>query len=309
MTTHPDVLRWLRAVDPSTAYLVARDLEDRDDPVLRAGIADSGVGAALLAARRPDGHWGSGFYGPNWTSTHYTLLELAWLGLDPQEPRAASSVRMVLDSPRCDDGGLGAGGPASRSDVCINGMALTYGSHFGAQTSMLAGVLDMVLAERMADGGVNCRSTRSGATHSSVHTTTSVIEGFTAYLAAGHEHRAAEVAEARSAAVEFLLVHRLFRSHRTGEVIRTEFTRLHHPARWRFDVLRGLDAVTHAGVVEDDRLSDGLDVLRRRRRADGRWCGARGYPGQTHVDYPGPREPNPWITLAALRILRLTRVD
>lgn len=308
MTAHPDVLRWLRAADPSTAYLVARDLSGRDDPVLRSEIAVSGVGAALLAARRPDGHWGSGFYQPKWISTHYTLLELAWLGLDPHEPRAASSVRMVLGSPRCDDGGLSAGVPTPSSDVCINGMALTYCSHFGAETSLLAGVLDMVLAERMADGGLNCRSTRSGATHSSVHTTTSAIEGFTAYLAAGHVHRAAEVAEARSGAVEFLLAHRLFRSHRTGEVMRPEFTRLHHPARWRFDVLRGLDVVTDAGVVEDDRLADGLEVLRRRRRADGRWCGASGYPGQTHVDYPAPREPNPWITVAALRILRRTGV-
>jgi hypothetical protein len=309
MTAHPEVLPWLRAADASTAYLVARDLEGDEDPVLRSAVAGSGVGAAILDARRSDGHWGSGFYQPKWTSTHYTLLELAWLGLDPHEPRAASSARMVLEAPRCDDGGLGAGVPTSRSDVCINGMALTYCSHFGAHSSLLAGVLDMVLAERMADGGFNCRSTRSGATHSSVHTTTSVIEGFTAYLAAGHERRAAEVAEARSAALEFLLAHRLFRSHRTGDVIRPEFTRLHHPARWRFDVLRGLDAVTEAGVVHDDRLSDGLDVIRRRRRADGRWSGASGYPGQTHVDYPAPREPNPWITVAALRILRRTGVD
>ena len=141
-----------------------------------------------------------------------------------------------------------------------------------------------------------------------MHTTTCVIEGFTAYLAAGHTHRSDEVAGARAGAVEFLLVHRLFRSHRTGQVIRPEFTRLHHPARWRYDVLRGLDAVTDAGVVGDGRLAEGLDILRRRRR-DGRWCGARGYPGVTHVEYPPPREPNPWITVAALRILRRTGVD
>ena len=308
MTAHPDVLPWLRSADPSTAYLAARDLEGDDDPVLRSAIAGSGVGAAILDVRRSDGHWGSGFYQPKWTSTHYSLLELAWLGLDPREPRAAGSARMVLEAPRCDDGGLNAGLSSPHSDVCINGMALTYCSHFGADTPLLAGVVDAILVERMPDGGFNCRSTRSGATHSSVHTTTCVIEGFTAYLAAGHTHRSDEVAGARAGAVEFLLVHRLFRSHRTGQVIRPEFTRLHHPARWRYDVLRGLDAVTDAGVVGDGRLAEGLDILRRRRR-DGRWCGARGYPGVTHVEDPPPREPNPWITVAALRILRRTGVD
>ncbi|PAY23942.1 hypothetical protein CEY15_05145 [Dietzia natronolimnaea] len=309
MSGHSDVLPWLRAADPSTTYLAVRDLEDRDDPGLRSAVAGSGVGAALLGYRRSDGHWGSGFAVPQWTSTHDTLLELAALGLDPGDPRATASVRMVLEAPRCADGGLRVSPSARRSDVCINGMALTYCCHFGAETPLLAGVVDAILAERMADGGFNCRSTRLGATHSSVHSTTSLIEGFTAYLAAGHAHRADEVAAARAGAVEFLLVHRLFRSHRTGQVIRPEFTRLHYPARWRFDVLRGLDAVTAAGVVDDERLSDGLDILRRRRRADGRWAGARGYPGTTHVEYPASREPNPWITVIALRILRRVGVD
>jgi hypothetical protein len=40
-----------------------------------------------------------------------------------------------------------------------------------------------------------------------------------------------------------------------------EFTRLHHPARWHFDVLRGLDALADAGVSHDSRMDAGLELL------------------------------------------------
>ena len=40
---------------------------------------------------------------------------------------------------------------------------------------------------------------------------------------------------------EFLLVHRLFRSRRTGSIIKSDFTRFVFPPRWHYDILRALD--------------------------------------------------------------------
>jgi hypothetical protein len=56
--------------------------------------------------------------------------------------------------------------------------------------------------------------------------------------------------------VEFLLRHHLYRSERTGEVMRAELTRLHHPARWHFDILRGLEALADSGTTYDPRMAD-----------------------------------------------------
>lgn len=67
-----------------------------------------------------------------------------------------------------------------------------------------------------------------------------------------------------------------------------ELTRLHHPSRWYCEVLRGMDALRDAGVGRDPRMGDALDLLRPRRRPDGRWVVNRAYPGATHV--PAPRE-------------------
>ncbi|MGB6004473.1 MAG: hypothetical protein WBG36_07640 [Ornithinimicrobium sp.] len=297
------VLDWLLTRDVSVQFQATRDVLGTEVESLRSRIATEGEGAAILAARGPDGHWGRGFYLPYWTSTHYTLLELRELGLASDNPRAREAVDMILKTQKSRDGGLDPNPRARHSDVCINGMALNYCSYFGAGTASLESVADMILAQHMSDGGFNCSSNRAGARHSSVHTTLSVFEGITSYRRAGHLHRLDDLLEARNSSLDFLLRHRLYRSERTGEAIRPEFTELHHPARWRYDILRCLDALADARVAHDDRMDDAIEVIRSRRRSDGRWPAARGYRGETHVRYPRAGTPNGWVTLRALRVL------
>ncbi len=297
------VVGWLLDGDIAVMYQVHRDLLGRDRPDLRARIATEGEGAAILTARGADGHWGRGFYQPKWTSSHYTLLDLMNLGLAPDHPAAVETVTRILAREKGPDGGVNPAGSVTASDVCINGMVLSYACYFRVDPAGLDSVVDFLLAQRMPDGGFNCRSNRSGAAHSSLHTTTSVVEGCTSYLTAGHRHRRDEVTVARDAAIEFLLAHRLYRSHRTGQVIRPEFTRLHHPTRWYHDILRGLEALAAAGVT-DARMDDALELLASRRRPDGRWAAARAYPGQTHIPPVRAGTPHPWVTLRALRVLR-----
>ena len=297
------VLDWLLAGDSAVQYQVRRDLLDDDRPDLQRRVAGDGDAAVLLAARGPSGHWGRGFYQPKWTCSHYALLELRDLQLPGDHPACRETVALVTRE-KSPDGGVNPIGRVHRSDVCINGMFLAYACHFGADEAELTSVVDMLLGQQMADGGFNCHSNRSGARVSSVHTTSSVIDGFAEYLRQGYSHRSAEVATALAAATETLLTRRLYQRRSDGEPIRAEFTRLHHPARWYFDVLRGLEVVRAAGVRSDPRLSDALDLLRRRRRPDGRWAATSQYPGETQLDYPRAGEPNRWVTLRALRVLR-----
>lgn len=303
MTVPRDVIGWLLDGDVAVAHQTTRDLLHREDPHLRARIATEGHGAALLAARRPDGHWGMGFYQPKWTSTHYTLLELCNLGLPGDHPAAVESAALVLAHERGPDGGLDPSHRAVVSDACINGMGLRYASWFGARESDLVGLIDLLLSRTVDDGGFNCahRPPHAPLSHSSLHTTVSVLEGFTTYLTAGHRHRREEVVTAMGSAVEFVLRHELFRSERSGEVIRADFLVPHHPPRWHFDILRGLDCLAGAGVAPDPRMDAALEALIVRRRPDGRWT-ARAWPGRTHVpaDPPGPSR---WATLTALRVL------
>jgi hypothetical protein len=294
---------WLLAGDVSVQFQTSRDLLNRDAPDLQARISEEGDGAALLSARCEDNHWGRGFYQPKWTCSHYTLLELKNLGLSPSNPVARETVQLILTEEKGTDGGLNPSPTIKHSDTCVNGMVLNYAAYFGSDEDQLISVIDFLLDQQLDDGGFNCRLNRSGARHSSVHTTLSVLEGIDQYARGGYRYRVDELRPVREAAVEFFLRHRLYRSERTGQPIDEEFTRLHHPARWHYDILRCLDAFAGGGVPFDERMEDALDVTERRRRSDGRWVAARAYPGATHLAAPRAGQPNRWITLMALRVL------
>ena len=298
------VVSWLLTGDVAVQFRTGRDLMGREDPALQARIALEGDGAALLAASGGEGHWARGFYQPKWTSSHYTLLELKNMGLPRDQPRARDVVASILAEEKGRDGGLNPTRTVRASDVCVSAMTLDYASYYGATSQDLESVVDFLLGQHLPDGGFNCRSNHGGAHHSSVHTTVCVIEAVTEYRCSGHRYRLDELRSAQAGATEFLLRHRLFRSESTGEVMNAEFTRLHHPPRWHFDVLRGLEAMAAAGVPWDPRMEDGVRVLETRRMPDGRWAANRPYPGQTHLPPPRPGLPHPWLTLGALRVLR-----
>ncbi|MFZ1412798.1 MAG: hypothetical protein WAS07_15215, partial [Micropruina sp.] len=194
-----DVVTWLLEGDAAVRHQTYRDLLGEDHPELASVIATDGDAAALLAARTPDGHWGRGFYQPKWTSSHYTLVELRNLELPGTHPAAREAVHLILRE-KGPDGGVNPSPIIRHSDACINGIFLDYASWFGATDADLASVVDFLLAQAMPDGGFNCRRNRSGARIASVHTTLSVLEGLTSYLAAGATRRADEVRTARDAA-------------------------------------------------------------------------------------------------------------
>lgn len=306
MDVDPEVLAWLLAGDVSIQYQVHRDLLGQDRPDLRARIPSEGWGAQILSCVQPDGHWGRGYYQPKWTSTHYTLLDLLDLATPPDVPQVARAVALVVPARVGPDGGIDASVSLGVSDVCVTGMALRFLSAFGVPEPRLTSLVDFVLAEQLPDGGFNCRSNRGvhRSLHSSVHSTVSVMEGLLAVERAGHGYRATQRQQAHDAAAEYLLRHRVFRSERSGEPIRPAFTRLHHPPRWHFDVLRALDHFRDADLAFDERMSDALEVLVRRRRPDGGWLLNAHYPGEVHVEMERAGRPSRWITLKALRVLR-----
>lgn len=298
------LLDWLLAGDVAIQYQVRRDLLGEERPDLRARIATEGWGARFLAARRPDGHWGRGFYQPKWISTHYTLLDLKHLGIAPDHPQIRESVAHVLVHHKGADGGVNPSRTIPQSDICVCGMALNYACYFGAAPELLASVVDYILAQQMADGGFNCERDRFGARHSSLHSTISVLEGIYEFLANGYTYRAAELEATARQAQEFVLQHRLFRSDRTGEIINPRFLLLSYPSRWFYDILRALDYFRGVGAGYDPRMQDALDVLLHKRRKDGAWPLQATHPGQVHFDMETPGQPSRWNTLRALRVLR-----
>jgi hypothetical protein len=313
-TSTDPLIRWLLNGDPAIRWQTMRDLAGASGLAVKREqrkIARDGWGARLLAEQDRSGRWAAGksgdggLYSPKWTSTTYTMLLLRDFGLPADNPQARKACKLLLNEGLQPDGGINYGVWAKwtkRSETCVTGMVLSLLSHFEYDDPRLETIAQHLLEQQMPDGGWNCRRA-DGATHSSVNTTISVLEGLRLYeLCRGHKVR--EVRAAQRRAREFLLVHRLFRSHRSGEVIKPAFVRFAFPPRWHYDILRALDYFQAVDAPRDARLSEAIDIVRNARREDRRWPLQHTYKGKTYFEMERVGAPSRWNTLRSLRVLR-----
>ncbi len=304
-----EIISWLLDGDVSVQYQVQRDLLGNDDITLRTRISTEVWGRQYIDARNNQGHWGQSYYQPKWISTHYTLLDLKHLNIDPQLPEIKQVVNEVLAREKGPDGGILPIGTVKNCDVCVNGMALNFCSYFGANEENLKSIVDFILSEKMPDGGFNCQSNRKGAIHSSMHTTISVLEGFFEFLKNGYKYKAQEIENAMNSSIEFLLMHQLFKSDKTGQVIHPNFLKLYYPSRWYYDILRALDFFQFADVPFDYRMNDALRVLISKKTKEGVWKLASPHPGKVHINMEKAGQQSRWNTLRELRVLKKYHSD
>ncbi|HAD12779.1 MAG TPA: hypothetical protein DCF33_10115 [Saprospirales bacterium] len=297
------IIEWLLEGDASIQYQTWRDLLGSNKRELQDRIALEGWGLQFLSMRHSDGHWGYRFYQPKWISTHYTLLDLRNLNPPPKNEVINETIELVIQNNKAEDGGICLGpSTIQHSDVCVNGMFLNYASYFKTPEIKLCSIVDSILAEIMPDGGFNCRTTRSGATHSSLHSTISVLEGFTEFQKAGYNYRKKEIADAIKTGIEFILMHQLFLSDRTGQIIDKNFLKLTYPCRWRYDILRAMDYFQYAGVEWDNRMTEAMTYLDKKQNKDGTWNMQAAHTGQVHFIMEKAGKPSRWNTLRMLRI-------
>ncbi len=304
VNVHADTLRWLLSGDVAIAYQAKRDLIGQDLPGLQNRIVHEGWGKMLLENRNPSGHWGTGFYSPKWISSHYSLLELRELCAPHDLQAARETIQLILEREKSADGGVNPASTIAQSDVCVNGMFLNYAAWFGTGEESLQSIVDFIISQQCGDGGFNCRFNRSGCRHSSLHSTLSVAEGIAVYEQAGYHYKLKELMAIRQQCDEFILIHRLFLSDRTGEVIQPQFLRFPWPARWKYDIMRALDYFRSSGRPFDERMQPALEQIMMRRKSDGTWHQATGHPGKVHFDYEPAGKPGRWNTLRALRVIR-----
>lgn len=304
MMTKDELLAWLMKGDVSIQFQAYRDLLDTNKPQLRKRIEQEGWGAKFLSRRHANGHWGRKFYQPKWTSTHYTLLDLKNLAIAPRNNAIKETLRIIFETEKGADGGINPSPGLTTSDVCINGMVLNYSSYFQMEQNHLRSVVDFILAEKMPDGGFNCQSNRKGAVHSSLHSTLSVLEGILEYRKNGYSYRLKELVKAEENSREFILMHKLFRSDHTGEIINPGFLKFYYPCRWYYDIFKALDYFQSANVKYDKRMEEALEIVRKKRNKSGQWLLPAAHPGQVHFTMEQAGKPSRWNTLRALRILK-----
>ena len=76
------------------------------------------------------------------------------------------------------------------------------------------------------------------------------------------------------------------------------------PVFYITDLLQLLEALAALGYRDDPRLANALELVRRKQDDQGRWNLEYHYTGKTWVDFGALKQPNKWVTLRALKVLK-----
>src|SRR4030042_385557 len=76
------------------------------------------------------------------------------------------------------------------------------------------------------------------------------------------------------------------------------------PVFYVTDILQVVEVLVGLGYAKDPRLENALDLIRQKQVDQGRWKLEYDYTGKTWVDFGEKKQPNKWVTLRALRVLK-----
>lgn len=273
---------------------------------LREDIRRSPAAQALLA-----GEFDSHPY-KKWLGAHWVLVSLAEIHY-PKGNQSLLPLRdqvyQWLDSPdhkkhiRQIEG-------LTRRCASQEGNALYASLVLRLENDYTAELAENLLAWQWPDGGWNC-DRKPAAQHSSFWESCVPLRALCWY---NKLHPSQAVADSIQRAAEIFLKRHLFRRQADGSVMQLEFTQLHYPVFWYYDILTGLERMGEAGLLDDPRCAEALDLLEAKQLPDG------GFPaegrfyrltkpeisGFSKYDWGGvsKRKANPWVSLHALSVLK-----
>jgi hypothetical protein len=264
----------------------------------------------LLSSQNEQGYWitPNSCYMPKYSATVWQLQLLAMLAMDSSDARIGKACERFLAMHVMPDGGFTCSAslhPNRRSEECITGRMVAVLTHFGYQKdARVRDAVGWLLDHQLADGGWNCRS-QSKPRHSSMYSTYMAVWGLSKI---GVNERTETISNAIERGAEFMLLHRLFKSHRTGRIIEENWLDFHFPPVG-YDILLASKLVKDLGILKDDRLTDSIGIIKSKMQPDGKWLVdsvLRGYQeraGEATTKLETQGKPSKWITLQAITVL------
>ena len=305
MKLEKNILNWLLNSDPSIRWQTLQSLTKSSQKIIlaeRKKVSSEGWGAKLLSYQSADGRWADSLYNRKWISTTYSMMLLKNLGLIPRHKQAIKACKVLLDEGLYEDGGINYFYQYNYSETCVTGIVLSILAYFQLEDPRIKSLVTHLIKQQMSDGGWNCQS-YNAATHSSFHTTINVLEGLIEYHI-NYEPDNKRIAKSINRGIEFLLVHKIFRSHRTGNIVDSKMTRFSFPTGWRYDVLRALDFFQAFNAPKDKRMNEAIELILKRRDNNGKWKLQNRHAGRYYFEMEGVGKPSRWNTLRALRVLK-----
>lgn len=326
----PKALPWLlERSGPGVRYLALRDLEVRppqDAELLSARRAAHRRGpiAEILGRMHPDGYWerpGPG-YNPKYRSSVWALVLLAQLGARVEEDRRlAQAGAYILDHAMTAQGQFSATGPPSGTLDCLQGNLCWALTALGCRDARLSQAYDW-MARTVTGEGIAPASDRTAlrryyagkcgpgfacGANNRLPCAWGAAKVLLAFSVRPARERSAVVRRAIRQGADFLLAQDPTQApYPNGYSARPSrnWWKFGFPLFYVTDLLQVAEALVGLGLGQDRRLGPLLDYIRGRQDAQGRWTLDYDYAGKTIGDFGQKKQPNPWVTLRALRVLQ-----
>ena len=269
----------------------------------RNEISNKGWGKRLLENQAADGSFGGGLYGPKFISTTYTLLLLKRMGINSNQKCCQKGASLLIQGLRKDGGINFSRKEDVRGETCITGMTLNLLSYFQTGKEQQDQIFQYITENQMDDGGWNCQYPRK-ANHGSFNTTMLVLEGLQSFKKQPEQQQKtiAMIENLENKGQEFLLNHKLYKSHTTGDIVKEDFLRFPFPYQWKYDVLTALDYFQSSNASYDERLEDAIQLVESKTE-EGYLKNYRGQSGKIWFILETVGKPSRYNTLRWQRIL------
>jgi hypothetical protein len=325
-----DSLAWLLEPDaPGVRYLALRDLLDcpPDDPELRAArqaAHTQGPIATILAEMDEAGYWaapGPG-YNPKYRASVWSAIMLAQLGASVAEDERITRACAYLMEHALTSGGrfTGSGAPSGTAD-CLQGDLCWALAALDCDDPRLASAFEW-MARSVTGEGVAPVDDRQAAlryyagkcgplfacgSNNKLPCGWGAVKVMLAFSRCPAGYRTPLVENAIEQGVGFLFsVDPAAADYPTGWTAKPSgnWWKFGFPVFYVTDLLQTVEALVGLGYAHDPRLANALDLIRAKQDAQGRWPLEYDYAGKTWVDFGAKKQPNKWVTLRALRVLK-----
>jgi hypothetical protein len=96
--------------------------------------------------------------------------------------------------------------------------------------------------------------------------------------------------------LNYILKHSVYKKLSTGQPIEDSIVLNFYPYTYKSNIIEILTLLKANDLMEDERCSDALDVLRRKQRKDGYWQADTSYMKSAWIDFDTPKKPGLWIS-------------
>ncbi|MCC6801502.1 MAG: hypothetical protein IT319_01360 [Anaerolineae bacterium] len=307
-----DLIRWLLdSPTPSIRYLTLRHLLDRretdsDVQDARAEMRITGPIPTIFERQTPTGNWQGdpGYYGPKYIGTHWSMILLAELAADPDDPRLHRAVDFMLTITEHNymlesRFGASVSSPDRYGLTCFWGNLLRYIAHCNRTDDSRVERIVSYLVRNLLVGECAC--------HINANLPCAWGAARALYGLAALPHPSATVTAAIQRAVDFLLApesHLPRAEYPTPGKVHKLWSKLNFPLFYQVDllfllrVLGELDALGHPGA------QPALTWLAQQRQANGHWRGSSPYGARTWRIPGDTQDTSRWVSLHAAIVMR-----